>query len=52
MDRGSLFGQWIDAYIRRGDSTRQNVSDCDDVSCGQPALSPYGRRGAFMKADG
>jgi Tol biopolymer transport system component len=30
----------------------QNVSGCDGVNCGQPALSPDGRRVAFVKAGG
>jgi hypothetical protein len=44
--------EWTDVYMRRGDSTPQNVSGCDGLSCGQPALSPDGRRVAFVKADG
>lgn len=42
--------EWTDIYVRRGDATPQNVSGCDGVSCGQPALSPDGRRVAFVKA--
>jgi len=44
--------EWTDVYVRRGDSPPQNVSVCDGVSCGQPALSPDGRRVAFVKAGG
>ena len=42
--------EWTDVYLRRGDSPSSNVSRCDGVSCGQPALSPDGRRVAFVKA--
>jgi Tol biopolymer transport system component len=42
--------EWTDVYLRRGDSTPQNVSACDGVSCAQPALSPDGKRVAFVKA--
>jgi hypothetical protein len=44
--------EWTDVYVRRGDSVPQNVSGCDGVSCVQPALSPDGRRVAFVKAGG
>jgi hypothetical protein len=42
--------EWTDVYLRRGDETPRNVSGCDGVSCAQPALSPDGRRVAFVKA--
>ena len=42
--------EWTDVYLRRGDSMPQNVSGCDGVSCAQPALSPDGKRVAFVKA--
>ena len=44
--------EWTDVYLRRGNQPPQNVSACDGVSCGQPALSPDGRRVAFVKAGG
>lgn len=44
--------EWTDVYVRRGDSTPRNVSGCDAVNCGQPALSPDGRLVAFVKAGG
>jgi hypothetical protein len=44
--------EWTDVYLRRGNAAPQNVSACDGVSCGQPALSPDGRRVAFVKAGG
>lgn len=44
--------EWTDVYLRRGDAEPQNVSSCDGVSCGQPTLSPDGRRVAFIKAGG
>ena len=44
--------EWTDVYLRRGNAPPQNVSACDGVNCGQPALSPDGRRVAFVKSDG
>ena len=41
--------EWTDIYLRRGDSTPQNVSHCDGMNCTQPALSPDERRVAFVK---
>jgi hypothetical protein len=41
--------QWTDVYLQRGEATSFNVSGCDGVNCGQPALSPDGRRVAFVK---
>jgi hypothetical protein len=42
--------EWTDVYLRRGNAPPQNVSACDGVNCGQPALSPDGRRVAFVKS--
>lgn len=42
--------EWTDVYLRRGNQPPQNVSGCDGVNCGQPALSPDGRRVAFVRA--
>jgi hypothetical protein len=44
--------EWTDVYVRRGNSSPQNVSACDGVNCGQPALSPDGRSLAFVKTGG
>jgi hypothetical protein len=44
--------EWTDVYLKRGDTEPRNISACDGVSCGQPALSPDGRRLAFLKTDG
>ena len=44
--------EWTDVYLRRGNAPPQNVSACDGVNCGQPALSPDGRRVAFVKSGG
>lgn len=41
--------EWTDVYLRRGDAEPQNISSCDGVNCVQPALSPDGRRLAFIK---
>jgi len=43
--------EWTDVYLRRGSQPSMNVSACDGVNCMQPALSPDGRRVAFVKAD-
>ena len=44
--------EWTDVYLQRGSQPPQNVSACDGVNCGQPALSPDGRRVAFVKSGG
>jgi hypothetical protein len=44
--------EWTDVYLRRGDAEPQNISSCDGVNCVQPALSPDGRRLAFIKTGG
>jgi Tol biopolymer transport system component len=44
--------EWTDVYLRRGDAEPQNISRCDGVNCTQPALSPDGRRIAFVKTEG
>ena len=41
--------EWTDVYLQRGGSTPQNVSGCEGANCAQPALSPDGRRVAFVK---
>ena len=43
--------EWTDVYLRRGSQPATNISACDGVNCTQPALSPDGRRVAFVKAD-
>ena len=42
--------EWTDVYFQRGSTPPQNVSKCDGVNCGQPALSPDGRSIAFVKS--
>jgi hypothetical protein len=42
--------EWTDVYLQRGDSTPENVSRCNGVSCMEPALSPDGRRVVFVKS--
>jgi hypothetical protein len=39
-----------DVYVRSGAASARNVSTCDGASCGQPALSPDGRRVVFIKS--
>ena len=42
--------EWTDVYLQRGSTPPQNVSKCDGVNCGQPALSPDGQSIAFVKS--
>lgn len=42
--------EWTDVYLQRGGGTPQNVSACAGANCGQPALSPDGRKVAFVKS--
>jgi hypothetical protein len=42
--------EWTEIYFHRGTLEPQNVSACDGVSCVHPALSPDGRRVAFVKS--
>ena len=42
--------EWADVYLQHGNLPAINVSGCDGVNCGQPALSPNGRRVVFVKA--
>jgi hypothetical protein len=44
--------EWTDVYLRRRGGTPQNVSACDGIDCGEPALSPDGARVAFVKSGG
>jgi hypothetical protein len=44
--------EWTDVYLRRDGGTPQNVSTCDGANCGEPALSPDGKRVAFVKSGG
>jgi len=44
--------EWTDVYVKRGDAAAQNVSRCDGVSCGQPAMSADGQRIAFVMSGG
>jgi hypothetical protein len=41
--------EWTDVYLQRDGSMPQNVSGCEGANCAQPALSPDGRRVAFVK---
>ena len=42
--------EWTDVYLQRDSTPPQNVSKCDGINCGQPALSPDGRTIAFVKS--
>ena len=41
---------WTDVYLVRSGGDPIDVSNCEDVECGQPALSPDQKRVAFIKA--
>ena len=43
--------EWTDVYVKQANVAPVNISRCDGVDCGQPALSPGGKRVAFIKAD-
>jgi hypothetical protein len=43
---------WSDVYVTRPGQPKQNVSQCDDVNCGQPSLSHDGSNVVFVKAGG
>ena len=48
--RGALrTSEWTDVYIARGTAAPVNVSACQGVDCGAPALSPDGRYIAYVK---
>lgn len=42
--------EWTDVWVAEGAGPPRNVSACDGASCGQPALSPDGRRVAYVRA--
>jgi hypothetical protein len=41
--------EWTDVYLKRGSAEPVNVSRCDGVNCGQPALSPDGQAAVFVR---
>ncbi len=41
---------WTDVYVKPTNAAPVNISRCDKVNCGQPALSPDGKRVAFIRA--
>lgn len=43
--------EWTDVYIKRGTSAPVNLSRCDGMNCGQPALSHDGRQVVFVKME-
>lgn len=43
--------EWTDVYVKRGDAAPVNVSRCDGVNCGQPALSPDGQMVVFVRME-
>lgn len=42
--------EWTDVYLARGGAAPVNVSSCDGVHCGEPALSNDRRRLAYVKS--
>ncbi len=42
--------EWTDVFLKVGASDPLNVSQCDEVNCGQPSLSSDGRFVVFIKA--
>lgn len=44
--------EWTDVYLRRGSAAPENLSACDGVNCGEPALSPDGVWVAYVKSGG
>lgn len=42
--------EWTDVYVKQANVAPVNISRCDEVDCGQPTLSPDGKRVAFIKA--
>jgi hypothetical protein len=49
--KDSLAGpvEWTDVYFKDGAKPPVNASDCDEVICGQPSLSPDGKLLLFVK---
>ncbi len=43
--------EWTDVFLKIGDGDPRNVSKCDGVDCGQPALSSDGRLLAFVRKE-
>lgn len=43
--------QWTDVYVQRENEPPVNVSWCDGANCGQPSLSPDGKRLVYVKAE-
>lgn len=50
--RRDLIGtvEWTDVVVKRGAGDPVNVSRCGGTNCGQPSLSPDGRRVVFVKS--
>jgi hypothetical protein len=42
---------WADVFLKKGSSAAKDVSNCDGINCGQPALSPDGKLVAFVRSD-
>jgi len=43
--------EWTDVFLKEGASEPHNVSDCDEVNCGQPSLSGDGKWMVYIKAE-
>ena len=42
---------WLDVYLISPGQPKQNISQCNEVDCGQPSLSHDGTRVVFVKAE-
>jgi hypothetical protein len=43
--------EWTDVFLMREGQEAVNLTNCDDVGCGQPSLSPDRRRVVFIKGE-
>ena len=52
LDRESLAGvvEWTDVFVEDGSTARRNLSRCEGVNCGQPALSPDRARVVYVRS--
>jgi Tol biopolymer transport system component len=53
QSKSSLSGpvEWTDVFLKQGASAPVNISACDQLNCGQPSLSPDGKRLLFVEAE-
>jgi hypothetical protein len=53
QSKQSLAGpiEWTDVFLKEGVNKPLNLSECDEVNCGQPSLSQDGKLVAFVRAE-